>query len=306
MADSPVVTLVGPGGIGKTRLADEVARAIGDGFPGGVFVSELSGVDAKEDIEPVVARQLGFDSIDAIRVQAAGTPTLVVLDNCETAIGPAGEVARSLADPASDIVVLATSRMPLQAPGERVVTIEALGLPELDEPDAERIAEDAAREALALHTEIHGPDHLQTLQSRHNLATVLGRSGQLGLALTITETNLRLAENTLGQHHPRLAFMLTGLAAGYSAIGHAEACIPHARRAVELRMSQLRPGDWLTALSQTRLAICLREMGQSSEALALLYTSIQTFESSDVADSKWLALAREHYDQLVATQRDRS
>ncbi len=140
LGDHRIVTLVGPGGIGKTRLADEVARAIGDGFPGGVFVSELSGVDAKEDIEPVVARQLGFDSIDAIRVQAAGTPTLVVLDNCETAIGPAGEVARSLADPASDIVVLATSRMPLQAPGERVVTIEALGLPELDEPDAVREA----------------------------------------------------------------------------------------------------------------------------------------------------------------------
>lgn len=135
-----IVTLVGPGGIGKTRLADEIGRAAGDGFPGGVLVSELSGVVPDDDLEPVVARQLGFDSLEAVRVQASGSPTLVVLDNCETALGRASEVARTLADPTSDIVVLATSRTPLQAPGERVVSVDALGLPAVDAPDAVREA----------------------------------------------------------------------------------------------------------------------------------------------------------------------
>ncbi|MEM9563886.1 MAG: winged helix-turn-helix domain-containing protein [Actinomycetota bacterium] len=136
----PIVTLVGPGGIGKTRLAGEVSRVAGDGFPGGVLVSELSGVDVDDDLEPVVARQLGYDSLDAVRVQAVGSPTLVVLDNCESALAQASAVAGVLADAASDIVVLATSRAPLQAPGERVVTLDALTLPEADEPDAIREA----------------------------------------------------------------------------------------------------------------------------------------------------------------------
>ena len=140
LSQHPIVTLVGPGGIGKTRLAGEIGRVAADGFPGGVLVSELSGVDDEGDLAPVVARQLGFDSLDAVRVQSAGSPTLVVLDNCESALGQASAVAGELAGTTSDIVVLATSRAPLQAPGERVVTLEALGLPELDEPTAVREA----------------------------------------------------------------------------------------------------------------------------------------------------------------------
>ncbi|MEL6985706.1 MAG: hypothetical protein AAFO29_24980, partial [Actinomycetota bacterium] len=155
LGDHRIVTLVGPGGIGKTRLATEVSRAVERSFPGGVLISELSGVAAQDDLEPVVARQLGFDSLDAVRVQASGTRTLVVLDNCETALSQASGVARELADPTSDVVVLATSRAPLQAPGERVVTIDALGLPELDEPDAVREA--AAAKLFIDRAEAAGP-----------------------------------------------------------------------------------------------------------------------------------------------------
>ncbi len=140
LSSHPIVTLVGPGGIGKTRLAGEVSRAASEGFPGGILISELSGVDADDDIEPVVARQLGFDSLDAVRLQASDAPTLVVLDNCESALGQASAVAGALAGPSSGIVVLATSRAPLQAPGERVVTLDSLALPSADEPEAVREA----------------------------------------------------------------------------------------------------------------------------------------------------------------------
>ena len=140
LGEHRVVTLVGPGGIGKTTLATEIGRRIAADFGGGVLVSELSGVGEADDIRPIVARQLGFESLDAVRVKAAGTRTLVVLDNCETAAAQAAGVAETLVAGGSDIVVLATSRVPLQLPGERVVNVDSLGLPEADEPDLIREA----------------------------------------------------------------------------------------------------------------------------------------------------------------------
>lgn len=129
LSDYPIVTLVGPGGIGKTRLATEVTTRFEDRYDGGTLLAELSGTSDEDDIASIVARQLGFDSIEALRYRCAGSTTLVVLDNCESALKQISDVAQELADGDEAVRVLATSRAPLQVMGERVVNVEGLELP---------------------------------------------------------------------------------------------------------------------------------------------------------------------------------
>ncbi len=89
VVDHPLVTLHGPGGLGKTTLATTMARELMSEFPGGVHVVELAGADGDDDVDHVAARQLGVDTLDALVLRAAGNPTLVVLDKnicCNTTI----------------------------------------------------------------------------------------------------------------------------------------------------------------------------------------------------------------------------
>ncbi len=132
LAEHRVVTLVGPGGIGKTRLATELTADAADRFAGGVLFTELAGISERDDLGNVVAAQHGFGSLDALRLSAATSPTLVVLDNCESALRQASDVATELVDEDNSITVLATSRAPLQIYGERIYVVDPLRLP-LDE-----------------------------------------------------------------------------------------------------------------------------------------------------------------------------
>ena len=127
-----VVTLVGPGGIGKTRLATEVSELVEGRFGGGVYLGELHGASDTDDVASIVARQFGLDSLEAMPLRSSGNAALVVLDNCESALTQAASVAGRLTDENTELVVLATSRAPLNVPGERVVSLEPLAVPDDD------------------------------------------------------------------------------------------------------------------------------------------------------------------------------
>ena len=138
-----VVTLVGPGGIGKTRLATEVSELVEARYGGGVYLGELHGASDADDVASIVARQFGLDSLDAMPLRSSGNAALVVLDNCESALTQAAGVAGRLTDENAELVVLATSRAPLNVPGERVVSLEPLAVPDDDLAPA-MVAEAAA------------------------------------------------------------------------------------------------------------------------------------------------------------------
>lgn len=142
--EQQLVTLVGPGGVGKTRLALELSTMLAGSFAGGVHLTELSGSGESDDIANVVARQLGVDSLEAWILRCAGLRTLVVLDNAESALAQARAVAAVLTSAGPDIHVLATSRSPLFGDPERVISVRPLSLPADDDIDSVREA-DAVR-----------------------------------------------------------------------------------------------------------------------------------------------------------------
>ncbi|MEM9133163.1 MAG: winged helix-turn-helix domain-containing protein [Actinomycetota bacterium] len=147
-----MVTVVGPGGVGKTTLALAVGDTVADGYPGGVLVAELAGLGVDDDLEVAVARLLGVDSIDALTLRAAGRRTLLILDNCESTPKQAAALAEDLLTRSDCISVLATGRSPLYAATETIVTLEPLSMPSAAAPAEEVLAADAVDLFLQLAT----------------------------------------------------------------------------------------------------------------------------------------------------------
>jgi predicted ATPase/DNA-binding winged helix-turn-helix (wHTH) protein len=131
-----LVTLTGPGGIGKTRLALTVARELLRQFPEGVWLVELSPL-ADPDLVPAtvaaaIGLELGADEISAQRVAQVlgGRRLLVILDTCEHVLDAAAAMAEALLRTSAQGAVIATSREPLRTEGERLYPVPPLAVPD--------------------------------------------------------------------------------------------------------------------------------------------------------------------------------
>jgi predicted ATPase/DNA-binding SARP family transcriptional activator len=151
-----LVTLVGAGGCGKTRLASEFALGRLDRYPGGVWFAGLDTVASGDDVAAAVAEAVGLSSVDAagqpalaatgaldrLRTMLSDRSALVVLDNCEHVIDDAARLADGLLAVAPGLRLLATSREALRVPGERVWRV-----PPLSNQDAVTLFTERARAA---------------------------------------------------------------------------------------------------------------------------------------------------------------
>jgi predicted ATPase/DNA-binding CsgD family transcriptional regulator len=136
LSSARVVTLTGPGGCGKTRLALRVATLAADRFGDGARLVELASLTDPALVPASVAAALGVPERDAADpmtgvVQAlADCELLIVLDNCEHVLESAGQVVVMLAEQCRGVRILATSRERLDVPGEFVFPVPPLELPE--------------------------------------------------------------------------------------------------------------------------------------------------------------------------------
>ena len=130
-----LVTVTGPGGVGKTRLAGEVARRVAGQFADGAWLVELAAVQEPALVPAAVAAVLevrelpGQPVAESLAAVLAGQQLLLLLDNCEHVIGAAAELCRALLAAADDVRVLATSREPVGVAGESRYRLPPLTLP---------------------------------------------------------------------------------------------------------------------------------------------------------------------------------
>ena len=136
LRDGRVVTLTGPGGCGKTRLALRVATLAAGSFEDGAQLVELASLTDAALVPASIAEALGVperdatDPLEGVVRALADCELLIVLDNCEHVLGSAGRVVVRLAGQCRRVHILATSRERLDVPGEFVFPVPPLELPE--------------------------------------------------------------------------------------------------------------------------------------------------------------------------------
>jgi predicted ATPase/DNA-binding CsgD family transcriptional regulator len=198
LESSRLLTLTGPGGVGKTRLAVEGGFQTRRAFPDGVWLVDLAALEDGERLADIVATALGVED-RSVRVAKEKLGdflmdrlTLVTLDNCEHLRDACAELIDYLLRRAPRLRVLATSRQPLEIAGERVLTVEPLPIPDLDGSES---LEDMARcDAVALlidrATAVQPSFALHT-GNRDSVASLCTRLDGLPLAIELAATRLR-------------------------------------------------------------------------------------------------------------------
>ncbi|MFK4089820.1 ATP-binding protein [Kribbella sp. NPDC020789] len=140
-----LLTLTGPGGIGKTRLTMAVAAELSDDFPDGVCWVPLASLTDGESVAQAVAASIGLHPLDSTRLveevaeQIAQRTLLLVFDNCSHVVSSVGQVCAVLLESCPNLSILASSRELLRVPGENVYVVPPLALPP-DEDQAEMSA----------------------------------------------------------------------------------------------------------------------------------------------------------------------
>ena len=218
LSSGRLVTLTGPGGIGKTRLALEVGRGAGGGYRDGGRVVDLTPVRHEADVADRVLAALGVGQVpgqaalDTLVANGSDRAVLLVLDNCEHVLSGCAVLVEKLLGHWPEVGVLATSREPLGVPGELVCQLDALAVPnaqtvepgEVMATDAVRLLVDRARSA--------GTDFAVTDANAADVALLCRRLDGLPLALELIAPRLRTftPEQLVGRLDDRLALLTTG------------------------------------------------------------------------------------------------
>lgn len=182
-----LVTLTGPGGVGKSRLALRAAHVAKPAFRGGTWLVELSELRDPDLLTNTVAQATRLTEqtlrplLDALSEHLTGAPVLLVLDTCEHLLTECARIVRQLLAQVAELRVLATSRQALGVPGEHLLTVAPLPLGERD--DAVQLF--AARASAAV------PSFTLTDANRAEVAAVCARLDGIPLALELAAVRLR-------------------------------------------------------------------------------------------------------------------
>lgn len=199
LAGTRVLTLIGTGGVGKTRLVLAVAADRQRAFPDGVWYVDLDGIEEEKLLVTHVSDMLGHwhdtlegDLAESLARSLRDKHLLLVLDNCEHVIEGVAHLVDAVARACPKVRILATSRTPLRAAGDVTYQVPPLWMPQpsaagsekdLDSSDAVRFFVDRARGAL--------PEFELTAKNRAGVYELVRRLDRLPLAMELAAVRLR-------------------------------------------------------------------------------------------------------------------
>jgi predicted ATPase/DNA-binding CsgD family transcriptional regulator len=189
-----LVTLVGPGGVGKTRVARRATEQAAAGYRDGICFVPLSALRDSELLPHTVARELGLpeqsrgSQLEAVLAHLRDQSLLLVLDTCEHIIDACALFAEAVITETRDVTVLATSREPLDVTGESCYILPRLGLPGDDTPVQ---GTTDAIELFALRAAAVLPGFAVTDANRADVIRLCRRLDGMPLAIELAAVRLR-------------------------------------------------------------------------------------------------------------------
>ena len=196
--DVRLLTLTGPAGVGKTRLALECARSAAADFADGIAFVDLTPIRDPELVLPTIADRLGVHDAghrpvaDRLRVQLAERQLLLVLDNCEQVLDAAPDLA-ALLTTAPRLYMLATSRTRLALTAEQELVVEPLAVPDLAQmPNLERLEALDAVQLFITRARAFRPDFALTADNAAAVAGICARLDGLPLAIELAAARVKV------------------------------------------------------------------------------------------------------------------
>jgi predicted ATPase/DNA-binding SARP family transcriptional activator len=194
-----LLTLTGPGGAGKTRLALAAARSAGASFPAGVCWVELAQIEDPGLVGQAIATRLGVpdtpgqDAAEAVAEYVGEHQVLVVLDNCEHLAGATARLTEDLLAACPALTVLATSRAALGVEGELSWQVPPLSLPQAGSAlTASALATSDAVKLFEQRAQLVRPSFRVTDENAAELASVCQRLDGLPLAIELAAARMRV------------------------------------------------------------------------------------------------------------------
>jgi non-specific serine/threonine protein kinase len=215
----PLLTLTGPGGVGKTRLALAIGHDVAGRFTDGVAIVDLTPLADAELVPAAVASVLGVvpgaeqSMTEAVTVRLRREQRLLIVDNCEHVLAATANFAATVLAACPAVQILATSRAPLRIRGEQTARVEPLPLPVVDATSTYSVL--AENEAIALFVERARAVRSGFALTEGNAAAVVEICRQLDglpLAIELAAARLRIlsADALLAQMSDRLRLLQGG------------------------------------------------------------------------------------------------
>lgn len=197
IGNSRLVTITGPGGVGKTTLAITACRALNAAFPAGTWFVDCAATTRGDEILDVLRAtvrpmdDVAYDNLDDIARSLGSTPSLLVLDNLEQNPDAASVVGRLRDDlPQTHLVI--TSRVALRVAGEATVAIAPFSLPAPDQTGASELAQSAAVAMFVARAREARPDFVLTDGNARAVADICTRLDGIPLGIELAAARCRM------------------------------------------------------------------------------------------------------------------